>query len=40
MALENSDAASAAFRSGLELERERNPGSDLCGNLMRRLSAI
>ena len=34
------DAASNLFRAGLKIERERNPGSDLCGTLMRRVSEI
>ncbi len=38
--LGNVEAAQDAFKRGLEIERGRNPGSDLCGNLMRRLSAI
>jgi hypothetical protein len=33
-------AASAIFRAGLAIERERNPGSDLCGELMKRISLI
>jgi hypothetical protein len=32
--------ASASFRAGLERERAENPDSDLCGRLMKRLSAI
>ncbi len=32
--------ASEAFRAGLTLERARDPGSDLCGNLMKRVSLI
>lgn len=40
VALEDTEAATAALRKGLELERERSPGSDLCGNLLRRLSAL
>jgi hypothetical protein len=38
--LDDTKAASAAFSSGLELERARNPGSELCGNLMRRAASI
>jgi hypothetical protein len=38
--LDDATAAEKAIRAGLELERERNPSSDLCGNLMRRLSAL
>jgi hypothetical protein len=34
------DAASTMFREGLKIERERNPSSDLCGVLMRRISEI
>ncbi len=33
-------AATAAFQAGLDRERERNPQSDLCSSLLRRLSAI
>jgi hypothetical protein len=40
LVLDDTRAASIAFSSGLELERQRNPGSELCGNLMRRASAI
>jgi hypothetical protein len=36
----NDQAAGTMFREGLTLERERNAGSDLCGRLMTRLSAI
>lgn len=34
------EAASNIFRAGLAIERERNPGSDLCGELMKRISLI
>jgi hypothetical protein len=34
------EAASNMFRAGLKIERERNPGSDLCGTLMRRVSEL
>jgi len=33
-------AAAELFRQGLTLERERNAGSDLCGRLMTRVSAL
>ena len=33
-------AASAIFRTALELERARNAGSDLCGRLMKHASSI
>lgn len=36
----NEEAASNMFRTGLTLERERNPASDLCGRLMTRVAAI
>lgn len=36
----NSDSASSIFRAGLALERQRNPQSDLCGSLMKRISLI
>lgn len=32
--------ASEAFRAGLSIERERNPQSDLCGALMKRVSLL
>ncbi len=38
--LGRSEAASTMFREGLKIERERNPSSDLCGVLMRRISEI
>jgi hypothetical protein len=38
--LGNAESASRIFRSGLALERERNPSSDLCGELMKRISMI
>lgn len=36
----NEDSASAIMRAGLALERQRNPQSDLCGSLMKRISLI
>lgn len=36
----NEAGAAGMFRQGLTLERERSPGSDLCGDLMRRVSLI
>jgi len=38
--LGNQQSASAIYRAGLALERERNPGSDLCGDLMKKISLI
>lgn len=38
--LGNAESASRIFRAGLALERERNPSSDLCGELMKRISFI
>jgi hypothetical protein len=38
--LGNSESASQIFRAGLAIERERNPSSDLCGELMKRISFI
>lgn len=38
--LGNEDSASAIFRAGLALERARNPQSDLCGALMKRISFL
>lgn len=36
----NEEAASNMFRHGLNLERAKNPASDLCGRLMTRVAAI
>ena len=33
-------AASAIFKAGLAIERERSPQSDLCGALMKRVSML
>jgi hypothetical protein len=38
--LGNEKSAATIFRQGLNIERERNAGSDLCGSLMTRLSAL
>lgn len=38
--LGHDQAASAIFRAGLAIERERNASSDLCGELMKRISMI
>jgi hypothetical protein len=38
MLLGDDDQASAVFRAGLAIERTRNPSSDLCGQLMKRIS--
>jgi len=38
--LGNEEAASQTFRAGLAIERERNPQSDLCGALMKRVSLL
>jgi hypothetical protein len=38
--LGNEDSASAIFRAGLAIERERNAQSDLCGALMKRISFL
>ncbi|MFT3773421.1 MAG: hypothetical protein QM820_49210 [Minicystis sp.] len=38
--LGNAESASTIFRAGLALERARNPSSDLCGELMKRISLI
>src|SRR5262249_21541831 len=38
--LGNEESASRIFRAGLAIERERNPQSDLCGELMKRISLI
>lgn len=36
----NEEAAANMFREGLTLERAKNAGSDLCGRLMTRVSAL
>ena len=36
----NEKSAATIFKQGLTIERERNAGSDLCGSLMTRLSAL
>ena len=38
--LGNPESASAIMRAGLAIERQRNPQSDLCGSLMKRISLI
>ena len=38
--LGHEESASRIFRAGLAIERERSPGSDLCGELMKRISMI
>jgi hypothetical protein len=38
--LGNEDSASAIFKAGLAIERARNPSSDLCGQLMKRVSML
>lgn len=38
--VEDFRSADAAFRAGLNIERERNPGSDLCGAFMKRISFL
>jgi hypothetical protein len=38
--LEDQSSASATFVTGLELERNRDPQSELCGSLMRRVAAL
>ena len=40
MAVGNDQGAASVFRAGLALERERNPQSDLCGALMKRVSML
>lgn len=39
LVVENTEAAALAARAGLEVERSRSPESDLCGRLMKLLSA-
>ena len=36
----NDTAAGAIFKAGLDLERARNPQSNLCGSLMKWVSAV
>jgi hypothetical protein len=38
--LGNETSASEIFKAGLAIERERNPSSDLCGALMKRVSML
>ena len=38
--LGNEAAASDIFKAGLAIERERDPGSVLCGSLMKRVSML
>jgi hypothetical protein len=33
-------AARASFQAGLDLERQRDPQSDLCGTLMKRVASV
>jgi hypothetical protein len=40
LVLEETAAASATFATGLALERKRDPGSELCENLMRRVASL
>lgn len=40
LACGDEENASRTFRAGLTLERERNPQSDLCGALMKRVSLL
>lgn len=36
----NTQSADAVFRAGLNIERQRNAGSDLCGSFMKRISLL
>jgi hypothetical protein len=38
--LGNEAGAGTVFRAALEIERQRSPGSDLCGALMKRVSML
>ncbi len=38
--LEDQSSASATFSAGLQIERTRDPQSELCGSLMRRVAAL
>jgi hypothetical protein len=38
--LGNNDSAARIFKEAIQIERGRNAGSDLCGSLMSRLSAL
>ncbi|MEO7096492.1 MAG: hypothetical protein ABI175_24750 [Polyangiales bacterium] len=36
----NETAAGSIFKAGLDLERSRDPGSNLCGSLMKWVSSV
>src|SRR5262249_20907626 len=38
--LGNTQSADRIYRAGLAIERERNPSSDLCGELMKKISLL
>jgi hypothetical protein len=38
--VEEPEKGNEIFKKALEIERTRDPGSDLCGNLMRRVSQL
>ena len=38
--LGNTDSAARILKEGIQIERERNAGSDLCGSMMSRLSML
>jgi hypothetical protein len=40
VALDEPEKGSEIFKKALEIERQRDPASDLCGNLMRRVSQL
>jgi hypothetical protein len=40
VALDEPEKGSEIFKKALDIERARNPASDLCGNLMRRVSQL
>jgi hypothetical protein len=40
VAVDQPEKATEVFKKALEIERVRNPASDLCGNLMRRVSQL
>jgi hypothetical protein len=40
VAVGDTTRADAAFRAGLDIERQRNASSDLCGSLMKRISFL
>ena len=40
LVIEDVETAGKMFAKGLELERSKNPQSELCGRLMKRVTAL